>query len=465
MCAAASSRFRSERGSAVITVLLLAAVTALIASSLLFRAVQESRLATRSVFQSVALNLAEAGIEEGLHAANTGRLNAANGWALAAGATADYVKTVSGFILQQASGSFYVRVDQGNTMTPIIIAAGVVAIPGQPRIVKQLRVTATKRSLWANGIVAKDTVTFSGNVTVDSYDSSLGAYNASTNRSDQATVATLRTSADPIVLNSNASIFGYVATGGQDPTVGAGGRIYGLTTPSGTLVDQSRIRRDFSANLPDVAAPTGSAYALGDVKTSLTLPRTGDVAGSNGRYLYAMTSLQLAGTDVVTVLGPVDVIVSGKVTTAGNAALTVGSATVTTATLNLYVAGQMDMQGNGVVNNTNVPASMSIWGTVPSTSTSKQDIKIGGNGTYTGVVYAPNAAVNFTAKNGVFGAIVSNQTSVGGNGAFHYDVRLGAIIQSLDIAFRTTSWAELSQAPTSGSPFARDARDPFPSLF
>lgn len=465
MPAAVQSSFRSERGSAVITVLVLAAVTALIASSLLFRAVQESRLATRSVFQSVALNLAEAGIEEGLHAANTGRLNAANGWALASGATADHVKTVSGFSLQQATGAFYVRVDQGTSTTPTIIAVGLVQIPGQPRIVKQLRVTAAKRSLWANGIVAKNAVTFSGSAAVDSYDSQLGAYNVTTNRSDQATVASLRTLADPVVLNSNASIFGYVATGGQDPTVGVGGRIYGLTTPAGTLVDQTRIRRDFSANLPDVAAPTGSMYSLGDVKTTLSLPRAGDVVGANGRYLYSMTSLQLAGTDVFTVLGPVDVIVSGKITTAGNAALTVGSASVTTATLNIYVAGQVDIAGNGVVNNTNVPASMSIWGTAPSTSSPKQDIKIGGNGTYTGVVYAPNAAVNFTAKNGVFGAIVSDQTTVAGNGAFHYDVRLGAVVQSMDIAFRTTSWSELSQAPTSGSAFARDAREPFASLF
>ena len=212
------------------------------------------------------------------------------------------------------------------------------------------------------------------------------------------------------MLNSKASIFGYVATGGQDPTVGSGGRIYGLTTPSGTLVDQTRIRRDFSANLPDVAVPTGSSYSLGDVKTALTLPRAGDAVGANGRYLYTMSSLQLAGTDALSVLGPVDIVVSGKMTTTGLSSLTVGSATVTTATLNIYVAGQVDIAGNGVVNNTNVPASMSIWGTVPSSSSTKQDIKIGGNGTYTGVVYAPNATVNFTAKNGVFGAIVSDST-------------------------------------------------------
>lgn len=455
----------SERGSAVITVLVLAAVTALIAASLLARALQESRMATRSVFQAVALNLAEAGIEEGLHAANTNRLNGANGWALAAGASDDFVKTVEGIALQSASGSFRVRVDQGSSIAPTIIAAGVVDLPGQPRIVKQLRVTVAKRSLWANGIVAKDAVTFSGNVSVDSYSSQVGPYNAATNRSDQATVATMRTQSDPIVLNSNASIFGYVATGGQDPTVGSGGRIYGLTTPSGTLVDQTRIRRDFSANLPDVAAPTASAYALGAVNTNLTLPRSGDVSGANARYLYTMTSLQLAGSDALTVLGAVDVVVSGKVTTAGNSRLMVGSELVPTANLNLYVSGQVDIQGNGVVNNTNLPANMAIWGTLPTSSGSRQDIKIGGNGSYVGVIYAPNAVVDLTAQNGISGAIISHETKVAGSGTFHYDVRLGTVAQSFDVAFRPTSWSELSQAANSGSAFARDAREPFNTLF
>lgn len=62
---------RTERGSAIITVLILAAVTAVIASGFLFRSAQEAKLATRSFFNTAALNLAEAGIEEGLFAINT----------------------------------------------------------------------------------------------------------------------------------------------------------------------------------------------------------------------------------------------------------------------------------------------------------------------------------------------------------------------------------------------------------
>src|SRR5205085_2063276 len=76
---------RTDRGSAVITVLVLAAVTAVIASGFLFRSLQEAKLAGRSLLQSAALNLAEAGVEEGLYAANGGGFSTANGWAFASG--------------------------------------------------------------------------------------------------------------------------------------------------------------------------------------------------------------------------------------------------------------------------------------------------------------------------------------------------------------------------------------------
>src|SRR4051812_836132 len=98
------NRLRTERGSAIITVLILAAVTAVIASGFLFRSMQEARLATRSYFQAVALHLAEAGIEEGLYAANTSTLTSANGWSLVSGTTTTYMKSmVNTFNFDQAT--------------------------------------------------------------------------------------------------------------------------------------------------------------------------------------------------------------------------------------------------------------------------------------------------------------------------------------------------------------------------
>jgi hypothetical protein len=453
---------RTERGSAVITVLILAAITALIASSFLFRASQEAKLATRSLYQSVALNLAEAGLEEGLYAANSAGFTTANGWTLVTGTANDYSKTIlSGFSFPQGTGAIYIRVDSATSMTPTVTAAGIITIPRQPNVIKQLRVAAGKRRRWANGVVVKSTLTFSGNAVVDSYDSSVGVPNAATNKTDQATVATISTALDPITVGSNAVIYGYVATGADDPVVGSGGRIYGATTPSGTLVDTSRIRHDFTANLPDATIPTATATSIGVINATISLPRVGDLPGTNGRYTYSTPSITVAGGDALVVTGPVDLVVTGDISITGNAQITVGGTGSVNPSINLYSPGTVNIAGNGISNLTNIPAKATIWGTGASTAT--QTVSIAGNGSFTGTVYAPNATVSLMGNGANMGAIIAKQATIGGNGEFHYDTQLGLL--SDDQYFRPTSWCELAAVSTSSSVFHRDSRTPFTGLF
>lgn len=455
---------KQTRGSAVITVLVLAAVTAVIASGFLFRSAQEAKLATRSFYQSAALNLAEAGIEEGLHAANSGALTSANGWALISGSTTKYYKTItSGFNFTQATGSIYVRVDNTDTFAPIIVAAGRIAITNQPTILKQLRVVGAKRRLWANGIVAKNTLTFSGNADIDSYDSNVGVYNSATNRSDLATVATTSTAIDPVVVGSSATIYGYVSTGGGDPVVGTGGRIYGVTTPSGTNVDTSRIRHDFVANLPDVTAPTGSSTSVGSVSHNITLPRNGDSPGTNGRYLYTASSIDMTSNDTVKITGPVDLIVTGNISITGTAGLVIGGSGSTNPSLNIYCPGSIELGGTAALNATNKPATLTVWGTAPSGTS--QTVTISGNSDFLGTLYAPNAAVNLTGSGATNGALIGNTVTVAGSGDFHYDIRLGDLATSLDVSYRITAWSELTERPGSTSAFVRDSSAPFNTLF
>ncbi len=461
----APSPRRTERGSAVITVLVLAAVTAVIASGFLFRSTQEARLATRSYFQTVALNLAEAGIEEGLYAANTATLTTANGWALASGSSTDYVKTITtGFDFQQATGAVYIRVDGTTELNTVVTAAGVITIPRQPSLMKQLRTGADKRRLWSNAMVATDTLTFSGSAVVDSYDSSLGPYNAATNRSDQATIATTSTALDSLVVGSNATIYGYVATGGADPVVGAGGRIYGSTTPGGTAVDPARVRHDFTANLPDVTAPTTTAITLAAINNTLVLPRVGDSPGANGRYLYTTTDVGLNGNNLITVLGPVDLIVTGDVSVTGNGSITVGGAGSTNPSFNLYCPGTISLGGSGMVNSTLTPSKVTIWGTAPS-SGAAQTITISGSSNYVGTIYAVNGNVTLSGSGSTNGAVIAKTATVSGSGVFHYDTQLAGAQTSLDTSYRVSAWSELTGSPTGGSAFARDNRAPFNTLF
>jgi hypothetical protein len=447
-------------------VLVLAAVTAVIASSFLFRSAQEAKLAGRTLMQSVALNLAEAGLEEGLHAANSTGYTVANGWALASGSTTDYVKTITtGFTFQQATGAIYIRLDAAASLSPVVIATGVVTIANQPRIVKQLRAAGVKRNLWSNGVVSRGTLTFSGSAAIDSYDSTVGPWNSATNRSDRITVASASTALDPVVVGSSASIYGYVATTGADPVVGAGGRIYGATTPGGTNVDTSRIRKDFTSNFPEVTTPTtGTPIALSAVSSSLTLPRGGDSPGADGRYTYSTSSVSLAGSNELRIRGPVDLIVTGNVSFAGNSALTVGDGgTSATSSLNLYTPGTISLGGNGMINYTNDSSKTTFWGTAASPAT--QTITLTGNNAFTGTIYAPNASITLTGSGDTSGSVIGNSVTVGGNGRFHYDTRLAEVQTTLDTSFRISAWCELSGAAGSGTAFARDERAPFTGLF
>ena len=423
----------------------------------------EEQLASRGVAQSVAANLAEAGIEDALFAANNSYFNSTYGWSTASDSATAKVKTTTGLSLSQGTGEIYLRVDSYASTSPTIIALGVVRPLSGAVIVKQLRCAIVKRSTWANGMVSKSAIIFSGNATIDSYDSSLGVYNASTNRSDQATVASDSTALDPVVLNSNATIYGYVATGGAAPTVSSNGRVYGATSPANPNVDPSRVRTDFNQNIPDATAPTVAATSLGSVNSSTSLPRIGDLPGTDGRYHYTASSLSLNGHDVISVTGPVDLTVTGNIALTGNGEISIGGVGSISPSLNIYAAGSVSLGGNGMLNQTNVPGNTALYGTAPSGTT--QSITVTGNGEFIGAIYAPNATVSLTGNGAVNGAVIANTITLGGSGVFHYDVHLGVTGTSTDSTadryYRPDTWLELTDKAGTGTTFARDNRVPF----
>lgn len=465
-----TDRRARERGSALIAVLLLAAAIAIIAGHLYTRATLEQRLATRSFYLSVALNLAEAGLEEAMWAANNGWIDASRGWSDAGDGTSAKVRTVTtGLALEQGSGAIYLRIDSPTSSTPTITALGVVNLPNQGVLYKQLRVALERRALYANAVVAKGSVTFSGsNVDIDAYDSNAGPYNATTNRLDQATVATNLATNGGVSIN-NADIYGSVATGGGQPVVGPNGSILGATSP-GNLpnnIDTSRVRLDFSSNLPDVAAPSGSATALGAVSDNLTLPRGGDSPGADGRYRYTATSVGLTNKTLTINGGAVDLIVTGDINVGGGS----GSIVVNnsnSSSLALYAAGDLSIQGAGAINQSGSPSRLIFYGTrtqAQANTLGNQSFDLRGNANYAGLVYAPNADVSLRGggNSGRFdGAVIGSSVTFNGNYEFHYDIRLGSL--SSERYFRPRNWIELTAPASSGSGLAQDRRPPFNSV-
>ena len=116
----------------------------------------------------------------------------------------------------------------------------------------------------------------------------------------------------------------------------------------------------------------------------------------------------------------------------------------------VYASGDTDISGNGVANGsvsgsvTNSTAQQPINFQLYGTSTTGQEINLKGNGTFSGIVYAPEGSI-FVNGNGDFsGSVIGEDITFVGNAAFHYDESL-ADFDGGD-RYGITRWTELTSA-------------------
>ena len=87
------------------------------------------------------------------------------------------------------------------------------------------------------------------------------------------------------------------------------------------------------------------------------------------------------------------------------------------AELTVFVAGSVQLAGNGMINNAR-RADYNTWVALDSSTS----WFINGNGSFIGIVYAPNATVSFTGGPGdASGAIMAKNIRFLGDTQFHYD--------------------------------------------
>lgn len=442
--------------------MLFAAILAVMAVYFLRHASTESLLATRAYHQSTAMNLAEGGIDEAMLDINNANVGAATGWRTATDNAASWVKLISGasnpnYQFGAGTGNILVRVDNwtaNTTATVTVTSVGQVAFTGAAAVNRQLVVKVAKRPAQGAGLLSKGGITFNGNIVIDSYNSLLGVPNDPANRTDQVIVATTSATAT-VSVGGNAQIYGYVATGGAQPTVGPNGRIYGATTAPGVKLDPSRVRNDFVENIPLPSSPAGTAINLGAVSSNLTLPRPGDSPQVNGRYLYTDSTggVQLNGSATLTITGPVDLILTDNLQMNSHGRILLTSVSGSQPSMNLYAYGVVQIGGDGLQNTTNVPAKANVYSMGSAAVELKSDVD------FTGVLYAPNAEIQLNGNGNINGALVGNSITFNGNPKLHYDIQLGGSAASPYYAVK--SWVELTDGSTTGQPFARDQRDPF----
>lgn len=431
---------RNKRGAILITTVILGMAIAIGLGSYIALSVQASRLSNSSFHFNSALNLAEAGLESAMSAINRGDWS---GWSNYGGSSDNKTLALPDFdmgsgVVGQAE---VVVFGAASSPTPRIVAEGRTVGNLGSSVRKQLEVRLRRRSHFATGMVAKDTVTFSGgNAYVDSYNSEDPAFSTSgqydyAKRRDKGSVASARVEVgtDGVALG-NGNVWGYAASGGSDVEVGSTGSITGTTTPSGVRIDTSRITKDFTANFDVVPAPSsGFTTIYGNVNATTTF----GTAGASSTILAANLTANNSG-DIFTIQGDVTMVVTGSISVKGSVIVTPGSS------LTLYLAGNGDIGGNGIVNQTNVPKSVVIYGT--NATAGGQTIKLHGNGILQAAVYAPNAAIELKgggSEGEMSGSVIGNTIKMTGNYKFHYDEALAKLSDGNPWAVGL--WREITQ--------------------
>ncbi|MFA5262552.1 MAG: hypothetical protein WC378_01915 [Opitutaceae bacterium] len=448
-----SHRLSSQRGSVLLLALVFAIIIALFLGGYLKLTVSSMDTAQRSFFYQSLLSTADGGIEQALWSVNTGGTSAWDGWSTV---SPNGRRTTFDMDLgQNSTAHVNVWVEEANPTsgtTPTIVAKATVTPPGGgPPMERWVKVTARRQGAFTRGLVGRESVTFNGNgVTVDSYNSDLGAYNAAltgggTNKYDHGSVGVLNASNGAMSVG-NGQVWGVAAIAASDATAISGN--HAIVGPYGsTDIVASAVQTNFTATFPDISAPTPAvSYTVGALGVT-TLPRSGDLPNSDGYYYYNISGISLSGnaSKVLHIDDKVVLINANAlngISVTGQASISLGAQ----GDLQIYTAGTVSIGGNGVTNE-NAPVKCAIWSTLTTASGGSQSISVSGNGVLSAVVYAPNATLSLNgggSGGAVFGSMIGKTITLNGGAEFHYDEALGSA-GNLG-AWTIQSWTELSKA-------------------
>ncbi len=443
-----------SRGSLLIVAMIFAAVLGIAITTYIRMARSNLTISNRAFYNNAGINLAETGLEEAMWGINqmvAGNASAWDNWTTSGN---NAWRKWTGYAFDQnATGTVRVYVANYNgASAPNLVARSTVQLADGAPIEKWIQVTLSKRSKFANGLVAKDSISFSGNnASVNSWNSdpdndpgTAAIPFSDAVKNDNGSVGSVSVSVDAVLVQ-NADIWGYAATGGALPSVGSNGLVGPFGTSSGTM-DMSHVSTDFSASFDAVSAPSQSYYVIGGITNNTTLPRGGDSAAADGKYYYEATQINF-NNKTLTISDKVVLKLTDTTTSisigGGSGELHIDAG----ASVEIYAPGDIDIGGSGVFNGgttaaaANQPVSCQIWGTKAS---GVQDIEIAGNGVLSAIVYAPQGSVKINGNGDVCGSVVANDITCVGNAAFHYDESLANFDGGSP--YGITRWKELTAA-------------------
>jgi hypothetical protein len=247
------------------------------------------------------------------------------------------------------------------------------------------------------GVFGATGITMSGGY-VDSYDSTQGSYSGT--HGSNVSVGTNSTANGAITLSSGVVDYGnaYVGPGGNPAKV--------ITISGGAVINGTKGALSTLKGMTPKSDPGGGTQTTFTNGTTLT---TGT---------YRISSITLSGTGKGTINGNVTLYVTGSVTLSGTSQIVI----LPGGSLTIYINGSLNVSGGSIVNQTQNPHNLTIYGTSTCTSASYS-----GSSAMYGVIYIPAASMSISGGVNVYGSIIGRSISMSGGAAVHYDISLGNV--------------------------------------
>jgi Tfp pilus assembly protein PilX len=424
------SALRWHGGSALLIVLMTTGILSVIAlGAYLNLTSAENKVTMRALAWNAALPMAEAGVEEAMSQVSKNINNfAADNWTLAG---TNYTK-------QRTFGDGYYAVSLAGSASTLvtITSTGFVKSPWQDTnyIARTVQVIAqVPGSVPMQVGLSATSISFGGNLGVDSYDSSNPLY-SNTNKyagydPAKATAQALVALAPPglnFSLGGSSQVLGSVAVPPGGVVTTKGNASVGDASWNSKGIQPGHFSNTFTNTLPDVVVPAGLAGA--------GAPSSGTVNGTLYTYVlngnYGSTSLDGQGSSTsIYVQGNSKVYVGGNINL-NQIVFAPGT------TLDLYVAASSVSFNPTVVGA--MPPQFRVWGLPTCTS-----MNINGNSSFVGLIYAPEMNLSANGNAAIYGAVSAKSFSCNGTFDFHYDTSSTNTVSASSSGFTIISWAEL----------------------
>ena len=292
-------------------------------------------------------------------------------------------------------GDIEIAVYGCGTAEVAITSKGTLSSITGPIVARTVKVLLHEHKLFDSAILAQENISLNGTPYVDSYDSSVGLYGEDGNAGLEGDVVT-NSQADPAIqLDGNVTINGDTSTG-PEGTVS----VQGSSTISGDTTHTADVF------MPPVTVPSNLENLTQESGPSLITPITG-----NHKY----SSINLTGSQIVTLSGNVNLYITGTIATSGSSQIIMEA----NSTLNIYFTGDVSLAGNGISNQDGDPSDLTFYGT-----STVSNVSLSGISSFYGTFYAPSASCSITGNTEIFGAIAGGSVSHSGTAGVHFDEHL-----------------------------------------